>query len=90
VITGVLQPGEARLCQVSFEAGLAPQLFSGEVYCQALPASADGDDIGSGQGGQAGVGAHGLTLQQWQQLRDGDGQPDGEADEEVFAQHPVR
>lgn len=105
------------MCQVSFEAGLQPQLFSGELHCHAaevpraraspssLQASASGaaaapaaaagllGSLGlSSSGSGSSLGAHGLTLEQWQTLGAADeleaeSRQDGE---EIIAQHPAR
>lgn len=84
---GVLEPGEARVCQVSLQAGLQPQLFSGEVYCHAAEAQCSP----SSQAGSAAAGlwGQGLTLEQWQ-LVGGDGEAAGPEDEEIIAQDPFR
>jgi hypothetical protein len=95
---GVLRPGEVQVCQVAFEAGLAPQLFAGEVFCEALSLA---DDAAAAPGCRA---AGGLTLQQWRALRGAGSagrsgehaegacaaQQRVEGQEEVLAQHPER
>lgn len=97
---GVLEPGESRVCQVSFAAGLAPQVFSGEVFCYArcedaagelqagLPPPAWGaecDAEGQMQLQQGGGGGEMRLLQ----LQAGEAEGE-EVVEEVIAQHPER
>jgi hypothetical protein len=83
---GVLKPGEARVCQVSFQAGLQPQLFSGEIYCHAAEAQCSREDEHAAAGA-AGTWMQSLTLEQWQLLGSGAA---ADAEEEVFAQDPPR
>jgi len=92
---GVLEPGEARVCQVSFQAGLQPQLFSGEIFCHAAEARAASPYCSQPRASAAapagllgGVGTQGLTLEQWQTL--GSEDHAGVTDEEIIAQHPPR
>lgn len=82
---GVLEPGEARVCQVSFQAGLQPQLFSGEIFCHAAEAQATSPHDSGALPGAAGVWGQGLTLEQWQTV----GEPSVE-EEEIIAQDPPR
>lgn len=89
---GRLAPGDKRIFQLTFQAGLAPQLFSGEVYCYAR--QEQGDDHPSTDGAvllqciddskQALCTA---ACSGPQNLDGGDLQED---QEEVFAEHPVR
>jgi hypothetical protein len=83
---GVLEPGEARVCQVSFQAGLQPQLFSGEIYCHAAEAQSSREDQHAAAGA-GGIWTQGLTLEQWQLLGSGEA---ADAEEEIFAQDPPR
>jgi hypothetical protein len=83
---GVLEPGEARVCQVSFQAGLQPQLFSGEIYCNAAEAQAASPQDSGALPGAAGVWGQGLILEQWQTV----GEPIVEDEEEIIAQDPPR
>jgi hypothetical protein len=85
---GVLEPGEARVCQVSLQAGLQPQLFSGEIYCHAAEAQCSSSPHSDQAGADAaGMWAQGLTLQQWQLV---DGEAEEAEDEEIIAQDPPR
>lgn len=78
------------MCQVSFQAGLQPQLFSGEIYCHAAEAHSSSASAGHAAAAAAaaatGTWAQGLTLEQWQTLGGGSCAPD--ACEEVIAQDP--
>jgi hypothetical protein len=95
--SGVLEPGESRVCQVSLQSGLAPQVFSGEVFCYARCDESAGEQLQAGLpvpawGGEAA--AKGQVQQEgaeeaqagWQR---GSAAVDGEV-EEVIAQHPER
>jgi hypothetical protein len=98
---GVLEPGESRVCQVSFQSGLAPQFFSGEVFCYARYCEEPEGELQAGLPPPA-WGQSGAEGQLHQQLQQGVGegyqagllpqqQQDGEeVVEEVIAQHPER
>lgn len=87
---GVLEPGEARVCQVSFQAGLQPQLFSGEIFCHSAEAQCSSPAAGhpAAAAATAGMWAQGLTLEQWQTLCSSGLATD--TYEEIIAQDPPR
>jgi hypothetical protein len=85
---GVLEPGESRVCQVSFQSGLAPQVFSGEIFCYARCEQAAAE-LQEGLPAPA-WGAEGSSLQQQQLQQLQQQAEDGEEVEEVIAQHPER
>lgn len=83
----MLEPGEARVCQVSFQAGLQPQLFSGDIYCHAAEAQCSAQHEGQAAVDAAGLWTQGLTLEQWQMLGSGAA---ADCDEEIIAEDPPR
>lgn len=92
VTAGVLDPNESLVCQVTFQSGLAPQVFTGEIFCYARQeqtaeeaaqeeAMLMGSTGYSGTAGFAAYAAGSIAV----------GEPGGDySDEEIIAEHPAR
>lgn len=88
---GVLEPGERLVCQVSFESGLAPQIFCGEMFCYARPEQTPEEDaaeeamlLGTDGGDNSGLQGTGTVA------RPESGSLNGGDEEETIVGHPPR
>lgn len=91
---GVLEAGESRVCQVSFQSGLAPQIFSGEIFCYARPEQTT-EEAAAEEAMMMGAqslsnGMQGLSISRAAAVDGAVIDDAGDHVEEVIAEHPPR